>query len=305
MTRNLGPIGLLSALVLFLAAPLHGDEAALAEVERKITEWCGQHPDLVSVHSIGRSGEGRALRVLRISSTPSKGEGSKKPGVFFSAGIHGHEGSEGIALAMVEALLTKKKDARVRKLLAERVLWVQFVANPDGLLRSERKNAKGVDLNRNFGHRWGRDWGKEPIQARTNPGSKAFSEPETRAIRDFLRREGNVTLYVDCHRSARLILLPFGAKEPARVSKAYQALWKGLNRAMENFHRRPKHRRIRDFLPSGSGYAVDWAHAELGVGAFVWECPYGKIPKKDVRVYLKGVLHLLEKAGTWKRLQWF
>lgn len=58
-------------------------------------------------------------------------------------------------------------------------LWTIRTMNPDGAVRGNRYNARGVDLNRNFPGTWAR-------QART--GSKAASEPETRALMRFIRR---------------------------------------------------------------------------------------------------------------------
>jgi protein MpaA len=58
-------------------------------------------------------------------------------------------------------------------------LWLVPVANPDGLARHTRKNAHGVDLNRNFPSHWA------ALDGRYESGPRAASEPETRALMAF------------------------------------------------------------------------------------------------------------------------
>lgn len=61
-------------------------------------------------------------------------------------------------------------------------LWIVPTINPDGAVLKRRTNARGVDLNRN----WGWNWAPSTRGSQTWSGPKAWSEPETVAMRKFL-----------------------------------------------------------------------------------------------------------------------
>jgi murein tripeptide amidase MpaA len=60
-------------------------------------------------------------------------------------------------------------------------LWVVPTMNPDGNAANTRQNAHRVDLNRNWPHLW------VPLTGQYYSGPRALSEPETVAMRNFLR----------------------------------------------------------------------------------------------------------------------
>ncbi len=99
------------------------------------------------------------------------------------AGIHGEEPETTVALSSALRCLT------ATALRSAVVLG----ANPDGLVRGTRANARGVDLNRNFpssdwsercpAHKWTRD---DPQDVTLSPGACPRSESETQALMDLI-----------------------------------------------------------------------------------------------------------------------
>lgn len=131
------------------------------------------------------------------------GEGEQH--LVFVGGLHGGYEANTVLLAyrLIEEL--QRNPDTLSKSLKVTVIPV---ANPDGLHRvvgttgnfdtsaipevvTEREagrfNANNVDLNRNFDCAWQKEsmWGLQTVSA----GSEAFSEPESRALRDFIQTE--------------------------------------------------------------------------------------------------------------------
>ncbi|MCF7915411.1 MAG: hypothetical protein K9L66_09600 [Spirochaetaceae bacterium] len=146
---------------------------------------------------IGRSVEGRAIEVHRF--------GSGEKALVLYGGIHG--GYEWNTVALTRQLIEYFSGAggagEAGGAIPEGVsLYIIPVLNPDGLAAvtdgkqldefdptavdttKGRFNARGVDLNRNWDARW------EPVSEwrnmKVDAGSRPFSEPETRALRDFV-----------------------------------------------------------------------------------------------------------------------
>jgi murein peptide amidase A len=133
-----------------------------------VVDVAGLASDALQTLEIGRSVEGRPIVAVERG-TPG-GTVVRVIGV-----IHGDE-DDGVAI--VERLATAPVPAGVS-------LWLIESMNPDGQVASQRWNAAGVDLNRNFPYNWG------PIGEPGDPqyaGTGPASEPETQAIVDFVSR---------------------------------------------------------------------------------------------------------------------
>ena len=87
-------------------------------------------------------------------------------------GIHGDEAA---TIHLLEAFV-QNDVARGGEALPAVVIPL---ANPDSYVRSTRYNARGVDINRNFGFNW-------HMESEEPSGPEPCSEPETRALRDFI-----------------------------------------------------------------------------------------------------------------------
>jgi protein MpaA len=120
--------------------------------------------------SYGRSQLGISLEIWRPAA---------KCSLLVFAGIHGEEPETTYALSRALRQLTTPPEHCA----------VVLAANPDGLIRGTRGNARGVDLNRNFPTR---DWRtgtvthrstiEDPSDILLSTGAHAASEPETQAL---------------------------------------------------------------------------------------------------------------------------
>lgn len=177
----------------------------LEELTDQLRRMHERFPELASEPiSIGKSVEGRDILAVRISARPSSGE---LPEILFTGMHHAREPISMMSLVytMWSLLEESSDDAEVASLLGSRALWFVPLVNPDGyaynveyfpqgggLWRKNRGGVgnEGVDLNRNYGA--SPTWLTPPEGGNDDPlsgsfrGPVPFSEPETRAIRDFI-----------------------------------------------------------------------------------------------------------------------
>ena len=121
-------------------------------------------------HRIGTSVQGREL----VAEANFDLAGSIRPAnlTLIIGGLHGDE------KATVALVATFREEWVVTHEVRAPVMMIPL-ANPDGFVANSRYNANGVDLNRNCDLNWDADC-PEPA------GPHPWSEPESRAVRDFI-----------------------------------------------------------------------------------------------------------------------
>jgi predicted deacylase len=162
--------------------------------------------------AIGKSVEERPLEVYRYGDGPIVR--------MIVAGIHG--GYETNTSELIYALMDDL-DSGLIVVPEEVTLYLLPVFNIDGFsdypnLPTGRPNAHGVDLNRNWSVFWQADWDRTGCFSKipTTAGKFPFSEPETQALRDFLRNK-HVDALISYH-SAMSAIYAGGRPKPDRAS---------------------------------------------------------------------------------------
>ena len=174
------------------------------EMQDTLQALAAAYPTICTRFSIGLTPQGRSLWCLKISD--NVGADEDEPACFFNGATHAREPlGTSCCVAFATKLLSEYGNDSVSTwLIDNREIFVVPVMNPDGYVYNSdsggaesnwRKNRRspvppdiGVDLNRNYGYKWGYSiWGSSPRpQDETYRGPSPFSEPETQIIRDFL-----------------------------------------------------------------------------------------------------------------------
>lgn len=216
-------------------------------------------PAAAGAETFGRSADGRPLRVSRA------GDPAAPLRLLVVGSIHGNETAGHRVVARLRRL---EPPPGVQ-------LWLVRTANPDGVRRGTRQNARGVDLNRNFPFRW--SGGGRPFDTYF-PGRARASEPETRALQRLIARvRPDLTVYY--HQHMRLVGLAHGAE----------------NAPVRDYARRvglpPR------WLPYYRGTATSWQnHRAPGTTAFVVELPAGRLSRRAARRHARALLALAPAA---------
>lgn len=170
------------------------------------------------------------------------------------------DGDEPAGVSIVDTLRRFSPPAGV-------ALWLLPTINPDGVAAATTGNARGVDLNRNFPYEWKHLGGSGHF----NSGSRALSEPESRAVYRFLLRL-RPRLAIWFHQ-------PLAVVDDSQGSVA-------LERTFARLVGLPL-RRLIDY----PGSITNWQNHHFDHStAFVTELPAGPLTPSETRRYARAIL---------------
>lgn len=246
-------------------------------VDAYLDTLAARSPALASVQQLGASTQGRRIRALRVSAAPVDA-----PAIVLNGGQHAREWiSVMTSTCVADRLVTDYEvDPRVRNILDRYTVWVAPVINPDGYVyswesdrywRKNRRAPHGVDLNRNWSVGFGGRGSSSSRRSQIYRGPHAFSEPETRALRDLIARE-RVAAHIDFHSFGQLILYPWShTKTPAPDRDRLAALGDVMASAIASTHGKRYRLIAAQDLYTAGGTALDWSYGERGAMGFTIE----------------------------------
>jgi carboxypeptidase T len=208
----------------------------LAEVKMKLDQLVANDTqNLVAdkIDTIGTTGKGRPIWGLKIAKAVFGTD--TRPVVFYNALTHAREpeGMQALFYFVDDLLAKYGTDPVATYLLDNRVVYIVPVVNPDGYFQNQssnptggglwRKNLRdndasgtvtssdGVDINRNYGYKWGFDnlGSSGSTAAETYRGPSAESEAETQAQRNIVIALQPKT-GLSFHTYSDLLLRPWG-----------------------------------------------------------------------------------------------
>ena len=294
-----------------------------AETISQLDSMRSLFPDLISAKfPIGSSHEGRTIYGVKISDHPEIDESSTEAVVYLDALTHAREPlSLEVSLYYMWWLLENYGQVDIATYLVDnREIYVVPVVNPDGYVYNQqiqpngggmwRKNRRqnsngcyGIDLNRNFSLGWGAIIGStsDPC-SNTYRGTKAFSEPETQAVRNLLDSISPKIAF-SIHSFGNKLLNPLGYVDSVVNYEVYAELASefippkyfgyGTVKEMLNYNSAGT---TRDYFHDQN--IIGWT---VEIGSEFWE-PAINICHR-VREFLRPLVYMSRVAGDFVKIQ--
>ncbi|NXI10044.1 CBPO Carboxypeptidase, partial [Irena cyanogastra] len=247
----------------------------MEEIYQWMTQIQQKYSELVTQHFLGKTFENRTMYYLQISQPSNK---SKKI-IWMDCGIHAREWiSPAFCQWFVKEILQNyKTDPKISRFLQNLDLYVLPVLNIDGYIysweedRLWRKNRSpyengtcyGTDLNRNFNSSWGSVGVSFNCSSIIFCGSGPESEPETRAVAQFIKsKKSDILCYLTIHSYGQLILTPYGSttEPPSNNEELMQVAKEAAAALTGKYGTSYRVGSTALILYSNSGSSRDWAH---------------------------------------------
>jgi hypothetical protein len=221
-----------------------------AQLDELLAALAARHPGALAVEEVGRSVEGRPIRLLRLGSGPRR--------VMLWSQMHGDEPSATPALLdLADYLLSRREQPEVRALLERLTLLLVPMLNPDGTERYERRNAQAIDVNR------------DALSLATPEGLLLKSlrdrfEPE---LAFNLHDQNRRYAVGESGRLATLSLLAVSGDAQGTLTPGRQRAKRACGRVVEA---------VTPLLPEGAGigrYDEDWSPRAFGDNLTAWGTP--------------------------------
>ncbi|XP_052743548.1 carboxypeptidase B-like [Bicyclus anynana] len=230
------------------------------------------YPSVCTVSTIGRTTEGREIKILKISNS-----NSGNTGVWIDGGIHAREWIAPSVVTYIADQVARNMDTSP-EYITNKDWYFLPVVNPDGYVYSHttdrmwRKSRArigssvyGVDLNRNFGYRWfSRDDcpGDDPCHLNYR-GTQPFSEPETTAVKDLILYAGvPFKIFLTLHAYSEVISFPwcFTAEPCADYVNLLEGATAMTKAIFDVNGRMYKVGNFKDIMYPASGTSIDWSY---------------------------------------------
>ncbi|XP_068052238.1 carboxypeptidase O [Anomalospiza imberbis] len=247
----------------------------MEEIYQWMTQIQKNNSELVTQHFLGKTFENRTMYYLQISQ-PSK---KTKKIIWMDCGIHAREWiSPAFCQWFVKEILQNyKTDPKISRFLQNLDLYVLPVLNIDGYMYSweedrlwrksrspyENGTCYGTDLNRNFNSSWGSVGVSFNCSSDVFCGSGPESEPETRAVAQFIKsKKSDILCYLTIHSYGQFILTPYGSttKPPSNNEELMQVAKEAAAALTGKYGTSYRIGSTALILYSNSGSSRDWAH---------------------------------------------
>lgn len=255
-----------------------------------IVQWLksleGRFPDIVNVTFIGHTFEKRAIYGVKLGTKHTH----SAPVIWIDGGIHAREwASVHTALYLIKQLITEYyTNPKIKNYLKLLDIHIYPCLNPDGYeytrsdptnpsVRMWRKNRScwscmwignndkdclGVDLNRNFDFHFAEVGSSFSPCSELYHGASAFSEPETRAVRDaILSLSDKMEVYITLHTYAQLWLFPYSNERnsfPHDVEDLEAIAKKAVESSEKLYGTKYRYGTSPELLYKYAGGASDW-----------------------------------------------
>ncbi|CAJ0934342.1 unnamed protein product, partial [Mesorhabditis belari] len=273
-----------------------GDYHNYDEIMRYLDDVARIYPDIAKTFIAGTTNEGREMKGIKIG---NPAEDTTKRVVWIDGGMHAREwASVHTALYFIKQLVENyNRDPQIKRFVEELNIYILPCVNPDGyeytrsditpkarLWRKNRgrincKNSRwwgkiccgGTDLNRNFDYHWSETGSSASTCSEVYQGDYAFSEPESRAVRDMLMSNelyGKTDAFVTMHTYAQMWMHPYGTRTgdyPNDVAELRDVARRGVNALGSVYGTRFSYGTGADLMYPSSGGSDDWAKGKAGV----------------------------------------